>query len=111
MRLLSWPLPSEAAGLKGRAEAANLVGIYAALADREIADVLRDFGGAMFSNFKGVLTEVAVDKLGPIGEEMQRLVADPTYIDGVLAGGSARARAITAPVLSEVYETIGFIES
>ena len=107
----SEPLPSEAAGLKGRAEAANLVGIYAALADREIADVLRDFGGSMFSNFNGVLTEGAVDKLGPSGEEMQRLVADPTYIDGVLADGSARARAITAPVLSEVYETIGFIES
>lgn len=107
----SEPLPSEAAGLKGRAEAANLVGIYAALADREVADVLRDFGGSMFSNFKGVLTEVAVDKLGPIGEELQRLVADPTYIDGVLADGGARARAITAPVLSEVYETIGLIKS
>ena len=107
----SEPLPSEAAGLEGRAEAANLVGIYSALADREIADVLRDFGGSMFSDFKGALTEVAVDKLGPIGEEMQRLVADPAYIDSVLADGGARARAITAPIMAEVYETVGFIGS
>ena len=107
----SEPLPSEAAGLEGRPEAANLVGIYAALADQEIADVLGGFGGTMFSEFKGALTEVAVDKLGPIGDEMQRLVADPAYIDGVLADGGARARAITAPVLSEIYELIGFIGS
>ena len=107
----SEPLPSEAAGLEGRAEAANLVGIYSALADREIADVLRDFGGSMFSDFKGALTEVAVDKLGPIGEEMQRLVADPAYIDSVLADGGARARAITAPIMAEVYETVRFIGS
>ena len=99
------------AGLEGRPEAANLVGIYAALADRDLADVLSDFGGSMFSDFKGALTEVAVDRLGPIGEEMQRLVADPGYIDGVLADGGARARAMSEPVLAEVYETVGFIRS
>ena len=105
------PLPSEAAGLDGRAEAANLVGIYAALADSDVAAVLREFGGSMFSDFKGALTEVAVDKLGPIGAEMQRLVADPAYIDGVLADGGVRARAMTAPVLTEVYDTVGFIRA
>ena len=105
------PLPSEAAGLDGRAEAANLVGIYAALADSDVAAVLGEFGGSMFSDFKGALTEVAVDKLGPIGAEMQRLVADPAYIDGVLADGGVRARAMTAPVLAEVYDTVGFIRA
>jgi tryptophanyl-tRNA synthetase len=105
------PLPSEPDGLEGRAEAANLVGIYAALADCGVADVLRDFGGSMFSEFKGALTDVAVDKLGSIGEEMQRLVADPAYIDGVLADGGARARALSEPVMAEVYETVGFIRA
>ena len=45
-------LPSEAAGLAGRPEAANLVGIMAALSDRSIADVLRDHGGQGFGQFK-----------------------------------------------------------
>src|SRR5213079_649331 len=35
------PLPSEEAGLETRAEADNLVGIYAALADKPKAEVLR----------------------------------------------------------------------
>jgi tryptophanyl-tRNA synthetase len=105
------PLPSEPVGLEGRPEAANLVGIYAALADREVADVLNEFGGSMFSDFKGALTEVAVATLGPIGEEMQRLVADPAYIDSVLADGGARARALTEPVMAEVFDTVGFVRA
>jgi tryptophanyl-tRNA synthetase len=103
------PLPSEPDGLDGRPEAANLVGIYAALADGEITDVLGEFGGSLFSAFKNSLTEIAVAKLGPIGEEMQRLVADPGYIDSVLADGAARARALSAPVMAEVFDTVGFV--
>ena len=37
------PLPSEAAGLKGRPEAENLVGIYAALGGQSAAEVLKEF--------------------------------------------------------------------
>src|ERR1700749_3030791 len=39
------PLPSDIEGLVGRPEADNLVGIYAALADRTKADVLKEYGG------------------------------------------------------------------
>jgi len=53
-------LPSEEAGLEGRAEARNLVTLYAALSDRSIADVLREFGGQEFSKFKPAFIDVAV---------------------------------------------------
>ena len=39
------PLPADVEGLKERPEAANLVGIYAAMAGTSPADVLRDFAG------------------------------------------------------------------
>ncbi len=58
------PLPSEIEGLKGRPEAENLIGIFAALADCPQQDVLRDFGGAQFSAFKQALVELAVAKFG-----------------------------------------------
>ncbi len=58
-------LPSEPAGLEGRPEAANLVGIYAALSDKSIEDVLAEMGGKMFSEFKPVLADVAGVKAGP----------------------------------------------
>src|SRR5207244_7449740 len=43
------PLPSEEKGLDARPEADNLVGIYAALADKSKAQVVAEFGGGQFS--------------------------------------------------------------
>ena len=104
------PLPSEVAGLENRPEAGNLVGIYAALGDRQPEEVIGEIGGLSFSQFKEKLTELAVAELGPIGAEMQRLLAEPDEIDKVLSDGGARARALTAPVLVDVFETVGFLK-
>src|ERR1700741_1343992 len=71
------PLPTEEKGLETRPEADNLVGIYAALADRSKAEVLREFGGGQFSSFKNSLVELCVAKLSPIAAEMRKLTADP----------------------------------
>jgi tryptophanyl-tRNA synthetase len=102
-------LPSEEKGLDPRPEADNLVGIYAALAETSKADVLREFGGAQFSTFKAALVDLAVAKLGPINAEMKRLVADPAYIDSVLADGAARAQVIAAETMKAVKDIVGFV--
>lgn len=102
-------LPSEIDGLEGRAEASNLVGIYAALSGREKADVLSEFGGAEFSRFKPALIELSVDKLSPITDEMRRLMDDGTHIDNILTDGAERAAAIANPILNEVKDIVGFI--
>ena len=100
-------LPSEEAGLEGRAEARNLVAIYAALADESVEKVLTEVGGKQFSEFKPMLVERAVEKLSPISAEMRRLLNDKSEIDRVLEGGAERARAIAAPVLKHTYEIVG----
>jgi tryptophanyl-tRNA synthetase len=103
------PLPSEAAGLAGRPEADNLVGIFAALADKSKAQVLQAFGGAQFAKFKTALAELAVARIGPVNAEMSRLLADPGQIDRILAEGAARARQLAAPVMVEVKEIVGYL--
>ncbi len=103
------PLPSEEKGLEHRPEADNLVGIYAALSGRTKADLLSEFGGGQFSNFKNGLVDLAVEKLGPIGAEMKKLAADPAYVDSVLIDGSDRARVIAAETMSAVKDIVGFI--
>jgi tryptophanyl-tRNA synthetase len=103
------PLPSEEAGLAGRPEAENLVGIYAALVGLEPAGVLKEFGGAPFSTFKKALAEAAVERIGPIGSEMRRLVADAAAIDRILADGAARARVMAAPNMNKVKDIVGFV--
>ena len=102
-------LPSEPAGLEGRPEAANLVGIFAALEGRTSAEVLAEFGGRGFGDFKPALADLAIEKLGPISDEMRRLMAEPDNIDQILAEGAERARAISEPVLREINEIVGFI--
>ncbi len=103
------PIPPELKGFEGRPEAENLVGIYAALAERTVEQVLGEFGGQQFSAFKKALAEVATEKLGRIGAETKRLLANTDYIDSVLADGSARARAIATPVMNEVKDIVGLL--
>ena len=105
------PLPSEAAGLAERPEARNLVGIYAALAGASVEDVLAEYGGAQFSKFKPAMADLAVAKIGPIGDEMRRLLSDPAEIDAILRNGSDRAREIAAPVMREVKDIVGLLRS
>jgi tryptophanyl-tRNA synthetase len=104
-------IPSEAEGLKGRPEAENLVGIYAALAGITVADTLKQFGGGQFSGFKSALAELAVARLSPVTAEMRRYQADTAHVDAVLADGAARARAIADPILRDVKQIVGFIQS
>jgi tryptophanyl-tRNA synthetase len=103
------PLPAETSGLRSRPEAANLVGIYAALMDTTGDAVLKDFGSRQFSVFKQALVDLAVARLAPLAEEMKRLLADPAHVEDVLAKGSARAEAIAAPVYEEVKKILGFV--
>ncbi|MAK65030.1 MAG: tryptophan--tRNA ligase [Maricaulis sp.] len=102
------PLPSEEAGLEGRAEASNLVGIYAALAGKTKAEVLAEFGGQGFGAFKPALADVAVEYLAPISDEFRRLISDKAEIDRILARGGEQADAIAAPIIQETKKTIGF---
>ncbi|SLN19603.1 tryptophan--tRNA ligase [Oceanibacterium hippocampi] len=103
------PLPETEKELEGRLEARNLVGIYAALAGKTRADVLAEFAGAAFSTFKPALADLMVETFGPVGLEMQRLMAAPDHVDAVLRDGAERARAIAGPIVDEVKKTVGFL--
>jgi len=105
------PLPSEEKGLAARPEADNLVGIYAALADTDRAGVLKQFGNAQFSTFKSALTDLAVAKLGQIGAEMKRLLADPSAIDAVLVDGAGRAQKLARQTMNAVKDVVGFVRA
>jgi len=92
-----------------RPEAFNLLGIYAALADKPLKDVLTEFEGKEFSFFKQVLSDLSVATIGKIGHEMKRLMSDKTEIDGILRDGAERARAISGPIMREVEDIVGFL--
>tara|TARA_R110002096_G_scaffold310992_3_gene505475 strand:- start:3188 stop:4216 length:1029 start_codon:yes stop_codon:yes gene_type:complete len=102
------PLPETVEALDTRPEAANLVGIYAALAGTSKADVLAQYGGQGFGAFKPALAELAVEKLAPVSGEYTRLMDDPAEIDRILTDGAEKARAVAAPVIKEAKKLVGY---
>jgi tryptophanyl-tRNA synthetase len=103
------PLPSDKAGLEGRPEAANLVGIYAAMAGTSAEAVLSDFGGKGFGAFKPALGELLVESLAPINARFVELRQDRAALDAVLAKGAAKARALGTPTLDATYAALGLV--
>ncbi|MHB1110025.1 MAG: tryptophan--tRNA ligase [Devosia sp.] len=103
------PLPSEVKALEGRAEASNLVGIYAALSDKTKDEVLAEFGGKGFGAFKPDLADLAVSVLSPIAREMRRLVGDRAEMDRILRDGADRARTLAEANMKEIRQIVGFV--
>jgi tryptophanyl-tRNA synthetase len=104
------PLPSDPEGLEARPEARNLVGIYAALAGSDVADVVREHGGKGFGVFKEALSALLIETLTPIAAETTRWLADPATLDAVLYEGAQRAAAIADPIVAEAERLVGFLK-
>ena len=105
------PLPDTMQELAERPEARNLVVIYAALTDREPADVLAEHAGQGFGAFKPALAELLVESLRPIKARLDELAAHPEELDRILAAGAAKAAAAAQPTLEGAYQAMGLRRS
>ena len=103
------PLPSTKEDLKQRPEAENLISIFASLQNSSIENVISEYAGKEFSDFKKDLIDLSVSKLGPITTEMNKLMTDTSYIDSVLNDGKDKAINVAEPVLRKTKEIIGFL--
>ena len=101
------PLPETEAELGERPEARNLLAIYAAFADEQIAGVLARFGGGGFGAFKESLAGLLIERLAPITAETARLMSDGAYLDHILTEGAARANVIAEPIVREAERLVG----
>lgn len=104
-----YPLPDSLRELDERPEALNLITIFAALSNKDEQSVISEFAGRGFGEFKKCLADLAVETMGPIGEEMQRLMACPEEVDTLLNVGAIKAREIAEPIVKEAKEIVGFL--
>jgi len=104
------PLPADPAGLQGRAEAKNLVGIYAAVTGESVEEVLARFAGQGFGAFKPALADVLVGLIAPIRQRLDALRKDPAELDRILADGAERAAALGAPILARAKAAVGLAD-
>ena len=103
------PLPESKIDLDNRPEAHNLISMFASLQNETVENVINKYGTKEFSIFKKDLAELAVTKLEPISNEMNKLMSDIPYIDSVLSDGRDKAISVAEPVLHKTKQIIGFL--
>ncbi len=103
------PIPDNVAELAGRPEAANLIGIFAAISGESRDAVLGRFAGQGFGSFKPALADVLVASLSPINARFCALRGDEAALRAILAKGAERASALAVPTLDAAYKALGLV--
>ena len=103
-------IPGAKEELVNRPEAANLLGIYATLADQSIEKTLEQFSGSDFKKLKDELSDILISELDPINKEIKKLLNEETYIVEILRKGSDKAIDISQPILQKTREIVGFLK-
>ena len=102
------PLPSSPNELKERPEAKNLLGIYSSITNSTIDKTVNEFNGKNFSEFKDKLSQVLVEKINPISQEIKKLINDKGFLDKILLDGHKKANKIASDKVKKMQEIVGF---
>jgi tryptophanyl-tRNA synthetase len=102
------PLPSNIKELDKRPEAKNLLGIYSSLTNSSLEKSVKDFQGKNFSEFKESLSQVLVEKIEPISNEIKKLINNKDFLDKILLDGYKKANDIASIKVKKIHELIGF---
>ncbi len=87
----------------------NLLRIYSALAGEPVAELETRYAGSGYGTFKKELAEVVVDALAPVRERTEKLLANETELDRLLAAGAAKAHTLAGPTLARARDKVGFL--
>ena len=87
----------------------NLLGIYSAVTDRNVDDLVSELSGKGYGDLKSVVADAVLAVIEPIRTKANELLADKAELDRLLAIGAERANAQAEQTLADVYDKTGFI--
>ncbi len=102
------PMPNTNEELDNRPEAKNLIGIYSSVSNVNLDETIAKFSGKNFSEFKEDLSQVLVDKIIPISNEIKKLKKDNIFLDKILKDGCDKANEIASKKMKKIHEIVGF---
>ena len=102
------PMTSTIEELENRPEAKNLIGIYSSLTGLSLEKTINEFSGKNFSEFKENLSNVVVDEIVPISNEIKKLLNDKIFLDEILFEGCNKADAIASKKVKKIHKILGF---
>ena len=88
----------------------NLIDIYSACTGKTPQEVVAEFDGKGYGDFKMAVGESVVSVLKPLQDEVARLEKDKAYIDGIIKNNAEKANYFAMKTLRKVQKKIGFPE-
>lgn len=86
----------------------NLIDIYCACTNKTVDEVVREFDGRGYGDFKVAVGESVVSVLKPLQEEVARLEKDKGYIDSIIKNNAEKANYYATKTLRKVQRKVGF---
>lgn len=86
----------------------NLMTIYGAVTGKNDEEIVREFDGKGYGDFKLAVGETVADTLAPVRERFDTLMADKAYLTKCYTEGGEKAMHFSKRTLDKVYKKIGF---
>ena len=86
----------------------NLIDIYRACTNKPVDEVVKEFDGKGYGDFKMAVGEAVVSVLKPLQDEVARLEKDKGYIDSIIKNNAEKANYYATKTLRKVQRKVGF---
>lgn len=87
----------------------NLIDIYSVFTKKTPDEIVKEFEGKGYGEFKGAVAEIVNDGMRPIRERFNEIRNDKAYLESVYRDGADKARSIAYKTMSKVHRKMGFI--
>ena len=86
----------------------NLIDIYSSCTGKTPDEVVKEFDGKGYGDFKTAVGEAVISVLKPLQERYAKLAEDKSYIDGIIKENAEKAGHTAARTLRKVQRKVGF---
>ena len=102
-------IPDNLKSLENKPESLNLINIFAEISKNSLENVLNEMSGKEYSFLKTKLTDLIISEIGPVGQEINKLLKDKQYLEKVLKKGREKANIIAEENIKNIREKVGLI--
>ena len=86
-----------------------MINIFAEISKNSLENVLNEMSGKEYSFLKTKLTDLIISEIGPVGQEINKLIKDKSHLEKVLKKGKEKANIIAEENIKNIREKVGLI--
>lgn len=94
---------------EGKEGVSNLISIMSAMSGRSQEQIESEFAGKGYGDFKKAVADVVIEKLSPVRQRFEEIMADKKIVEDALKRGNENAQRRVNKIMSKVYRKVGFL--